>query len=83
MDCQERLVQQAEATKKANPAAKVWVYRNLIKALPWFRDVREKINDPQYSGWFLHLKGNSSSLYHDSEQTKAGDCGGVTCGALN
>ena len=27
MDCQERLVTQAEMTKKANPKNKVWVYR--------------------------------------------------------
>ena len=48
MDCQERLVQQAQQTKAANPKTKVWVYRNLVKALPWFTDVRVKINDPQY-----------------------------------
>ena len=80
MDCQERLVTQAEMTKKVNPKTKVWVYRNLIKALPWFTDVRIKINDPRYAGWFLHEKGNASAFYHDDEQTKAGDCGGIACG---
>ena len=55
MDCQERLVTQAKQTKKENPQAKVWVYRNIVKALPWFADVRVKINDPQYSGWFLYV----------------------------
>ena len=80
MDCQERLVTQAKMTKNANPNTKVWVYRNLVKALPWFKDVRIKINDPQFAGWFLHTKGNASVYYHDHEQTKAGDCGGVECG---
>ena len=34
MDCEERLVAQAELVKSVNPAAHVWVYRNLVKALP-------------------------------------------------
>lgn len=68
---------------------KVWIYRNLVKALPWFTDVREKINNPQYSGWFLpykpegpyyqHQQGNTD-LYLDYGQTPTGDCGGITCG---
>ena len=35
------------------PTKKVWVYRNGIKALPWFASVREKLLDPQFAGWFL------------------------------
>lgn len=35
MDCEERLVAQADLVRSANPDAKVWVYRNLVKALPW------------------------------------------------
>ena len=31
MDCEERLVSQAVATKAANPASHVFVYRNLVK----------------------------------------------------
>jgi hypothetical protein len=31
MDCEERLVTQAKATKAANPATKVFTYRNLVK----------------------------------------------------
>ena len=34
----------------------MFVYRNLVKALPWFSDVREKIGDPAFSGWFLRFK---------------------------
>jgi hypothetical protein len=33
MDCEERLVEQASLVKGANKDAKVWVYRNLVKAL--------------------------------------------------
>jgi len=50
MDCEERLVQQAVMTKTANPASHVFVYRNVVKALPWFTTVREKLDDPNYSG---------------------------------
>lgn len=50
MDCEERLLKQAEMTKAINPSTNVFVYRNLVKALPWFTSVREKLDDPQYSG---------------------------------
>jgi len=32
------------------------VYRNLVKALPWYSTVSEKINDAAYAGWFLPNK---------------------------
>lgn len=32
-DCQERLVKQAAMTKAANPRAKVWIYRNLVRLM--------------------------------------------------
>ena len=32
---------------------KVLVYRNLVKALPWFTQVRVKIEDPRFWGFFL------------------------------
>lgn len=35
--------------------------RNLVKALPWYSTVREKILDPQYSGFFLHFKPGGSN----------------------
>ena len=53
MDCEERLLEQARRTKEANPATKVWLYRNLVKALPWFSSVRRKLEDPAFSGFFL------------------------------
>jgi len=86
MNCEETLVMQAQQTKKINQNTHVWVYRNIVKALPWFSTVREKLENPQYWGWFLHYKnasGNTAStnLYHDFGQTPGGDCGkGVECG---
>ena len=85
MNCQESLLYQAQAIKSANPQTKLFVYRNLVKALPWFIDVRNKLIDPNYSSWFLPFKLNGpynvapctntsvstkcSNLYHDQLQT--------------
>ncbi len=40
----------------------VFVYRNFVKALPWFTSGREKIQYHAYSGWFLTFNG--SGTYH-------------------
>ena len=56
MDCEERLVDQVNAVHAINPRARTFVYRNLVKALPWFTSVREKLDDPAYSGFFLRFK---------------------------
>ena len=56
MTCQGTMVAQALQTKQHNPSAKVLVYRNLVKALPWMEEVREKLEDPAYFGWFMQLK---------------------------
>lgn len=85
MDCQERLLQQAQMTKNANPSSHVFVYRNLVKALPWFSSVRKILNDPAYSGFFLRFDSSQpafhvpacaaenaskcSEFYHDQLQT--------------
>lgn len=53
MRCEDRLIEQVHMTKAANPATRVFVYRNLVKALPWFETVQAKISDPAYAGWFL------------------------------
>ena len=36
MDCEELMVKQVEMTVAASPDTKVFVYRNMIKALPWY-----------------------------------------------
>ena len=56
MDCEERLVHLADMVTAENTHTKTFVYRNLVKALPWYSSVREKMNDPEYSGFFLKFK---------------------------
>ena len=56
-DCQHKLQIQASQTKAASKASgktgnnvtKVFVYRNMVKALPWYASVREKLVDPAAS----------------------------------
>eukprot|EP01052_Picozoa_sp_SAG31_P033562 SAG31_NODE_3812_length_3860_cov_1.918107_1_plen_261_part_00 len=59
--CEENLVVQAAMTKAKNNRTKVFVYRNMVKALPWYKAVREKLVDEQYSGFFLHFNCNRSA----------------------
>jgi hypothetical protein len=90
MNCEESLLAQAEATNALNPAGKNFIYRNAIKALPFFSSVREKLEDRSYWGWFLPYKNCTAfdcginatqNLYHDFLQTPRGDCGsGIECG---
>ena len=76
MTCQGSMLEQAAQNKKRTPNAKVFHYRNIVKALPWFEQVREKLLDPAYRGWFLpwrpELRNGTTpggELYHDHEQT--------------
>ena len=61
---------------KADPSTKIFVYRNSIKALNWFTDVREKLDDPAYSGWFIKFrdyKGQYKHTWHDAH-ARAHNC---------
>ena len=53
MDCEEMLVKQVEMSHEASPGTSFFIYRNAIKALPWYTSVREKLEDPAYAAWFL------------------------------
>ena len=55
MDCEELMEKQASLTVAASPDTKIYVYRNMIKALPWFTSVRKKITDPAYARWFMNF----------------------------
>ena len=55
MNCEEMLVEQVKVTTEASPGTTVWVYRNGIKALPWYTLVREKVTDPKYAKWFMRF----------------------------
>jgi hypothetical protein len=95
MDCEERLIDQVRLTKAANPATKVWVYRNLVKALPWYTTVWTKLAAPAFDGWFLKFSGANnyhvppcddnydpplcSAHYHDIGQTPGHPRGDGDC----
>jgi hypothetical protein len=76
MDCEERLLIQADMVKKVNPQAKVMVYRNLVKALPWFSSVREKMLDPAFADWFLPFDPNLTKYHTPNCST---DASGTKC----
>jgi hypothetical protein len=67
MDDEEYLVKQADLVVAANRAlggsTRVGVYRNTIKALNWMTSVREKLDDPAYSGWFIPFGNGSNYTY--------------------
>ena len=57
MDCEEMLVEQAARHKARTPDARVFVYRNLVKALPWFTEVRELLQNRSRWDWFISYEG--------------------------
>jgi hypothetical protein len=68
MNSEELITVQAESVYAADPgvpgyAPRVWAYRNTIKALNWYTSVREKLDDPAYSSWFVKFQGFSDSPY--------------------
>lgn len=68
MNSEELLTKQCDEVMAADPSKpglvpRCWVYRNTIKALNWYSSVREKLDDPRYSSWFIKFKGFSDSPY--------------------
>ena len=57
MDAGAMALEQAARNKAANPRAKVFVYRNLVKALPWFAEVQRLLQDQRYWGFFIPYEG--------------------------
>uniref|UniRef100_A0A7S3FFR1 Uncharacterized protein n=1 Tax=Haptolina ericina TaxID=156174 RepID=A0A7S3FFR1_9EUKA len=92
MDSDQKLVDEATRASRAAPDTQIWIYRNLVIAYAEFVQVREKLEDPQYAGWFLRFGGNESALprcdpaghcsdlFHTPSQRPGGDCGKVPCG---
>ena len=74
MNDEELLVEQCARLKALNPGLRCFVYRNLVKALPWFSSVRALVNDPAHAGWFLKSKpggpfGNGSFYVDQCDRT--------------
>jgi hypothetical protein len=66
MNDEELLTTQAEMVMAADQKpnrTKVWIYRNTIKALNWFSAVREKLDDPAYSSWFIRFDPGQNGNY--------------------
>jgi len=68
MNSEELITAQAEMVYAQDPgvpgyAPRVWAYRNTIKALNWYTSVREKLDDPAYSSWFIKFKGFTDTPY--------------------
>jgi hypothetical protein len=57
MDCDGMLVEQAARNKAQNPTAKVFVYRNIVKALPWYTEVRTLLQNQSMWGFFIPYAG--------------------------
>lgn len=80
MDCEAVQTEQARRLHAAAPGAKVGLYQSGPKALPWFPEVREKLDDPAYHAWFIKFANTSkanvpvctgskcSIFYHDQTQ---------------
>ena len=83
MDCEERLAHQADLTKLVSDAhtTRVFVYRNVVKALPWFSSVRSKLVDPSYSGFFLKFKSRERRLKGVGARGGGGDYHVPRCAA--
>ena len=78
MNADEMLTKQAELVLAADPGIageqpRVWVYRNKIKGLNWFTAVREKLDDPQYAGWFVRFKHYQGQQSNNSYAVPACD----------
>ena len=54
------MIEQAAMIKKMAPKTQVWVYRNLVQPYANFVQLREKIEDPQYEGWFVHFDSSTN-----------------------
>ena len=86
MDAEAVASQQAAKLRAvADASTVVGLYQSGPKALPWFPEVRAKLDDPQYEGWFLKFRNTSktnvpvctgdlcSDLYHDQTQVPQHD----------
>jgi hypothetical protein len=62
-DADVMMIEQAAVMKRMAPETQIWGYRNLVQPYANFVQLREKIEDPAYSGWFVHFgPGNNDRL---------------------
>jgi hypothetical protein len=54
-DSDAMMLDEAVKMKAIAPDTKIWVYRNLVQAMANVGQLREKLEDPAYSGWWLRF----------------------------
>jgi hypothetical protein len=59
-DDDQKLLDAATYLKAAAPETKAWIYRSLVNPISTFGSVREKLEDPQYHGFFLKFAKNAT-----------------------
>jgi len=60
MACSETLLSQAKALKVSNPSSRVFLYSNIVKALPWMIKVRQLLESDNASSMFLTYMSKTS-----------------------
>ena len=60
-DADVKMVDQASVMKTMAPDTQVWIYRNLVQPYANFVQLREKLEDPAYSGWFVHFNASTNN----------------------
>ena len=62
-DADVMMLEQVKQMKRIAPQTRFWIYRNLVQAYSNFVELRAKLEDPQYAGWFVHFGAhNNESL---------------------
>ena len=85
MDCGAMLTEQAAMVHARDPSVKLGVYRQSIKALPWLSVVREKLEDPAYSSWFIKFGDYKAGTNHssgDPDTYNTNPCDATKCSGL-
>ena len=60
MTCSETLLSQAKALRLSNPTSKIFLYSNIVKALPWMIMPRLLLESENASSMFLTFKSRTS-----------------------
>ena len=63
MDAAAAQREQAARLKRANPAQKVWTYRNLIKLITYLPAVQDVVADAAYAPWFFPYRAPNATPY--------------------
>ena len=82
MTAAETIAHQSALVHSWDPTVKVGVYRNGIKALNWFSEQREKLDDPQYAGWFVPFNNYPNGGSQKNRSYTVNPCTYAKCSGL-